>query len=74
MKKQIAIILGVSVLLISLLFYIGPFEQSLMMQMIFLFSTTVMSYASYKNGHAKPFVVLSICSLVSLSSILLMFV
>ncbi|WP_282137249.1 hypothetical protein [Rossellomorea aquimaris] len=74
MKKQVAIILGVSVLLISLLFYIGPFEQSLMMQMIYFFSTTVMSYASYKNGHGKSFIVLSICSLVSLSSILLMFV
>ncbi|TMU87071.1 hypothetical protein FGG79_02730 [Bacillus sp. BHET2] len=69
MKKQMSIIVVLSFLFISVLFYIGPFEQALWLQFVFLFSTILMAHSAYKNGYSIQFTTLSICSLVSFSSI-----
>ncbi|KPL57608.1 hypothetical protein AM506_21295 [Rossellomorea vietnamensis] len=72
MKNQIILIFFVSALLIGFLVYIGPFNQSLGLQLLFLFFTGVMAFATYKNKYKVPFVVLSVSFFVSLSSIMLL--
>jgi hypothetical protein len=74
MKWQVSLIVGISLLLVGLLIYIGPFRQSLLLQALFLFFTTVMAHSAYKNSSSISFTVLSICSLVSFGSIVIIIV
>lgn len=74
MKWQVSLIAGISLLLIGLLIYIGPFRQSLILQAVFLFFTTVMAHAAYKNRSSFAFSVLSICAMVSFDSIVIILV
>ncbi|MGG3914325.1 hypothetical protein [Rossellomorea vietnamensis] len=74
MKWQVSLIAAISLLLIGLLIYIGPFRKPLFLQAIFLFFTTVMAHAAYKNRSSFAFSVLSICAMVSFGSIVIILV
>jgi hypothetical protein len=74
MKWQVSLIAGISLLLIGLLIYIGPFQQSLILQAVFLFFTTVMAHAAYKNRSSFAFSVLCICAMGSFGSIVIILV
>ncbi|MFB7637360.1 hypothetical protein [Peribacillus butanolivorans] len=68
------IILIVSALAITVLLRIGPFEQPIWMQVVFLFSTSTFTYIAFKNKFKFSFVIVSICAIVMLFSLLLRFV
>ncbi|MBK5482859.1 hypothetical protein JFV29_13345 [Peribacillus sp. TH16] len=68
------IILIVSALAITVLLRIGPFEQPIWMQVVFLFSTSTFTYIAFKNKSKFSFVIVSICAIVMLFSLLLRFV
>ncbi|KWW20519.1 hypothetical protein AS888_18325 [Peribacillus simplex] len=68
------IILIFSALAVTILLRTGPFEQPIWMQVVFLFFTSVLAYANYNNKSKFPFIVLSICSIVMISSLLIRFV
>ena len=74
MKWQVSLIAVVSLLLIGLMIYIGPFRQSLFLQALFLFFSTVMAHAAYKNRSSIAFCVLSIGAVVSLGSIVIIII
>ncbi|MFD9628177.1 hypothetical protein [Peribacillus muralis] len=69
-----SIILIFSALAVTILLRIGPFEQPIWMQVVFLFFTSVLAYANYNSKSKFPFIVLSICSVVMLSSLLIRFI
>ncbi|AYE53901.1 hypothetical protein OEA_30270 (plasmid) [Priestia megaterium NCT-2] len=68
------IILIVSILAITALVLTGPFEQPIWMQIVFLFFTSVFAYVTFNKKSKFPFIVLSICSVVTVSSLLISFV
>jgi uncharacterized membrane protein YjjP (DUF1212 family) len=74
MKWQVSLIAVISLLLIGLLIYIGPFRQPLFLQALFLFFTTVMAHAAYKNRSSIAFSVLCICAVVSFGSIVIIII
>ncbi|MFF2458948.1 MULTISPECIES: hypothetical protein [Peribacillus] len=73
-KVSFFIIIIAAILAITILLRTGPFEQPIWMQVVFLFFTSVLAYATFNSKSRFPFIVLSICSVVIISSLLISFV
>ncbi|WP_285768908.1 hypothetical protein [Peribacillus sp. SI8-4] len=67
------IILIVSAMAITFLLRMGPFEQPIWMQVVFLFSTSTFTYIAFKNKSEISFVIVIICAIVMLFSLSLRF-
>lgn len=72
--SSLIIILIVVTISVILLLRTGPFEQPLWLQVTFLFFTSVFAYITFNNKSRLPFIILTICSLVTVSSLLIHFV